>query len=106
MITGKARRLVLPAALAVSTFASANACNGPLSEPDYCIDISSEAKCNQADACRWNDQFSECMNTCSEIEAQEECEAISRCEWYPDGDPFGGTDTGGSSDPVCGEPFT
>ena len=104
-----AKRLVLPATLAVSTFVSANACNGPLSEPDYCVDIEAESKCNAAEGCQWSDEFEHCINICSEIETQEECEALSRCVWYPDGDPFGdsgGSDTGGANDPACGEPFT
>ena len=107
MLSPKARRLVLPATLAVSTFVSAQACNGPLGGPDYCIDINSTDKCNKAEGCRWNEMFSECQNICYEIETQEECEALSRCAWYPDGAFDSEADTGTGGDPAeCGEPFT
>lgn len=95
--------------LAVTTFASAAACNDPSSE-QYCADIETMADCERAEGCGWSADYDECVNTCAEITVQAECEAIDRCFWYPDGQPDGGSgDTGGDPDaPVgtCGEPFT
>ena len=98
--------MVLPATLAVATFASAGACNGPGQE-QYCADIEAVADCEAAAGCGWNESFDECVNTCHELEAQADCEAIERCAWYPDGVP--GAETGGETGEArgaCGEPFT
>ncbi len=97
------KRLVLPAALVVTTFVSANACKYDPSAEEYCIDIETKSDCNSAAGCGWSDQDGLCLNICDQIETQMECEAIDRCVWDLEGDT-GGTDTGGGG--ACHEPFT
>jgi hypothetical protein len=102
------KRLVLPAALVVTTFVSANSCKH---EPDYCVDIENQADCDSAEGCGWSTEYDVCNNTCYLVETQAECDALDRCEWYPDGAPSesGGTETGGTEtggDGGCGEPFS
>jgi hypothetical protein len=102
------KRLILPAALVVTTFVSAGSCKH---QPDYCVDIENQADCDSADGCAWSTEDDVCINTCHLNETQAECEAIDRCEWYPEGAPSesGGTDTGGTEtgdEGGCGEPFS
>lgn len=94
-------KLVLPAALVVTTFASANGCLDRT--PDYCVDIENKSKCESEAGCGWDEQNGECANICYQIEDQQECEAIERCEWNPE---FGTGDETGGEVSSCGEPFT
>jgi hypothetical protein len=101
-----AKRLVLPAALVVTTYVSASSCKYDPSKEEYCGDIESRADCDSVDGCGWSDEFDECVNTCFLIQTQEECEAIERCFWDVDGggSETGGTETGGGGS--CHEPFS
>lgn len=92
-------KLVLPAALAVTTFALGSACRD---EQEYCVDIESKSKCESAAGCAWDSDTGLCQNICSEIEDEMECKAIERCEWSASGES-GESDTGGAG---CHEPFT
>ena len=96
----KALQLVLPATLVVTTFAVAAACNRV---EEYCVDIEKKSVCDAEPDCRWNDQYSECMNICNEITDQAQCEELDRCEWGPPID--GGGDTDGVEF-TCHAPFT
>jgi hypothetical protein len=99
-------RLVLPAALAVTTIIGvAGSCKSTESEsdegssgPTYCVDIEDMAACNDAAACGWNDADGLCENRCHEVLVEAECAALERCEWSA----AEGT-TGGE---VCHEVFT
>lgn len=103
-----ARRLILPATLAVTTFIAANACQR---EPEFCVDIESQKTCESAEGCAWLEDAGLCENACGEIQTEEACEATERCAWYPDGQSSTGTGTGtGGEDPdgnpgECGPPF-
>lgn len=105
-----AKRLVLPAALLVTTFVSASSCKYDPSREEYCADIESQADCDSVDGCGWSTEYDECINTCYLNETQAECEAIDRCVWFPGGggsetgSETGGTETGGGGS--CEEPFT
>jgi hypothetical protein len=102
----KSALLVLPAALAVTTFVVAAACHD--NEPDYCVDIEQMSKCNEAEACAWNPDSNDCENTCHEVQDEQVCMEYARCVWYADGTPEGaGTGTGtGGGDGACGQNFT
>lgn len=102
-----AKRLVLPAALVVTTFVvSASSCKYDPSREEYCADVESQADCDSVAGCGWSTEFDECINTCYLNETQAECEAIDRCVWFPDGggSETGGTETGGVGS--CEEPFS
>jgi hypothetical protein len=101
------KRLVLPAALVVTTFVSANSCKH---RHEYCADIENQADCDSVDYCGWNAEYGVCSNTCYLNETQAECEAIDSCEWFAEGGgsgggtETGGTETGGGGS--CEEPFS
>jgi uncharacterized protein YgiB involved in biofilm formation len=96
--TRAAKRLILPATLAVATFVSANSCKR---YEEYCPDIENMADCDAEDGCGWSEALDECVNTCSEIQTQADCEAVDRCEWS---ESINEGDTGASES--CHEPFT
>lgn len=106
MVSRTANRLVLPAALVVTTFVSASSCKYDPSREDYCGDIEKQADCDSVDGCGWNMEFGFCSDTCHLNETQAECEAIDRCVWFPDGagSGTGGTETGGVGS--CEPPFS
>ncbi|HLT35660.1 MAG TPA: hypothetical protein VK034_05225 [Enhygromyxa sp.] len=96
-------KLVLPAALVVTTFASAGACQEHT--PRHCGDIVTKLKCNSEPGCEWNQQDHDCQSVCFQIEDQQQCEDIERCIWDPSGGTSDGEETDG--DPgICTEPFT
>jgi hypothetical protein len=104
-------RLVLPAALLVTTFVSASSCKYDPSREEYCADIERQADCDSVAGCGWSIEYGVCNDTCYLNETQAECEAIDRCVWYPDGggsgpgeSETGGTETGG--DGSCEPPFS
>jgi hypothetical protein len=99
-------RLVLPAALLVTTFVSASSCKYDPSREEYCGDIEEQADCESVAGCGWSTEYDECINTCHLNESQADCEAIDRCVWEAEtgGGETGGTETGG--DGQCHEPFT
>ena len=97
-------KLVLPLALVVTTFASANACERT---PEHCVDIEKQSKCESAPGCEWDAEYGWCSSSCFKIEDQQECEAIERCVWDPElaeTDGETGGETGGET--ACHEPFT
>lgn len=98
MHTRTAKRLILPATLAITTFISANSCKH---DEEYCADIEDMADCDAEDGCGWSVPLVECVNTCSEFQMQDECEAVERCEWSED---ISEGDTGATES--CHEPFT
>ncbi|MEZ4385466.1 MAG: hypothetical protein R3A79_29340 [Nannocystaceae bacterium] len=91
-------RLVLPATLAVTTFAAGTSCN---SVPEYCVDIEEREVCDAQAGCGWDQEHDLCTNVCDEIEDEAECEAIERCEWSP---PFDSATAG--EEASCHEPYT
>jgi hypothetical protein len=99
-----AKRLVLPAALFVTTFVSASSCTN-LNKED-CADIEKQSDCDSQDGCGWNTEFGWCSSTCHLEQTQAECEAIDRCVWFAGGSgtDTGGTETGGGGS--CEPPFT
>lgn len=102
-----AKRLVLPAALVVSTYVSATSCNfGPNRD---CEDIAIRKKCDATEGCGWSEDFDECVSTCFTYQTQAECEAVERCFWEPGGGSGPESDTGGSEtgeDGSCHAPFS
>jgi hypothetical protein len=103
-----AKRLVLPAALAVTTYVSATSCKYDPSKEEYCEDIVSRSDCESVEGCGWSEDYDECVNTCFMIQTQAECEAIDRCFWEAEGGGSGSetgeTETGGGGS--CHEPFS
>lgn len=100
------KRLVLPAALVVSTYVSAASCNG---REQYCEDIALRKNCESTEGCGWSEDYNECVNTCFLFQTQSECEAVERCFWEADGgsgpeSETGGTETGEGGS--CHAPFS
>jgi hypothetical protein len=115
-------KLILPAALVVTTFVMTGACTSDPEDgasdsqadaPDdssgdtaadttdggvtYCIELFDDMSACEAEAdCVWSDEFNECVHICTLITTQVECEANDSCVWDPAGDNGG----------YCYEPFT
>jgi hypothetical protein len=116
VVSRTAKRLVLPAALVVTTFVSASSCKYDPSREEYCVDIENRTDCDSVEGCGWSDEYDECVNTCFLEQTQAECEAIDRCFWEAEGggsemggSEMGGSETGGSEtggDGSCHEPFS
>lgn len=104
-------KLVLPAALIVSTMLSVSACKDELTDGDsessddspsnYCADIETMDVCDSEPGCGWDPQSEDCINTCFMITDEVECRSIDRCQW----NPLGGSETGEGAG-ACEEPFT
>lgn len=103
-------KLVLPAALIVSTMLNVGACNNAPAEGEssddspsnYCADIETMDVCDSEPGCGWDPQSNDCINTCFMIADEVECRSIDRCQW----NPLGGSETGEGGAGACEEPFT
>lgn len=93
-----ARRLILPATLAVTTLATTAflACLNPNDE-SYCGDINKKERCERADHCGWDEEQGLCVNTCHENTDMAACEAIEFCEWRAGGGS-GESESGGDEE--------